>query len=226
MQELRQTVTGLGDETIEFLKALDAAHQTMSHDLRKDLDGHVAGLRHAVAGLRHEAAIFVRDLDDAHQTLAREQHRQLQAEQAQLASAVATLRHQLQAELGKVRSDHGQARRVWSSCARLMRQRRTRQAAPSPMPETPAMPPVETPVSPSVTQPATPPSGEGPHDDLTSIRGIGPAMSRRLNQAGIHTYAQLAASNPDELRKGLGEVGRLASVQEWIAQAAALTRQM
>ncbi len=37
----------------------------------------------------------------------------------------------------------------------------------------------------SKTPPANP-------DDLIAIKGIGPVISKRLNQAGIHTYEQLA----------------------------------
>jgi predicted flap endonuclease-1-like 5' DNA nuclease len=60
---------------------------------------------------------------------------------------------------------------------------------------------------------------EGLPEDLAAIRGIGSGMQRRLNQAGIYTYAQLAGSTPEELRQLLGEATRLAKVEEWIEQA-------
>jgi predicted flap endonuclease-1-like 5' DNA nuclease len=44
-------------------------------------------------------------------------------------------------------------------------------------------------------------------------------MQRRLQKANIFTYAQLAESKPEELRRALGEVGSLASVEDWIEQA-------
>jgi len=56
-------------------------------------------------------------------------------------------------------------------------------------------------------------------DDFTTIRGIGASMQQRLNKAGVYTYAQLAASTPEELRRGLGAVAQLAKVEEWIKQA-------
>ena len=56
-------------------------------------------------------------------------------------------------------------------------------------------------------------------EDLTTIRGIGPAMQNHLNQAGIRTFARLAQSTPDELREILGDAGRLAKVEAWIQQA-------
>ena len=38
-------------------------------------------------------------------------------------------------------------------------------------------------------------------DDLESIQGIGPAYARRLNDAGILTFAELAKADPDNLRQ-------------------------
>ena len=55
--------------------------------------------------------------------------------------------------------------------------------------------------------------------DLTELKGVGEVIRQRLNEAGIYTYMQLAASTPEELRRTLGDVGRLAKVEEWIAQA-------
>jgi predicted flap endonuclease-1-like 5' DNA nuclease len=58
-------------------------------------------------------------------------------------------------------------------------------------------------------------------DDLTLINGIGPAYALRLKEAGITTFAQLAALTPDQLR----QIARLKVWQgepgEWIAQAKA-----
>ena len=34
-------------------------------------------------------------------------------------------------------------------------------------------------------------------DDLTTITGVGPAAAKKLNEAGITTFAQLAAVNPE-----------------------------
>ena len=60
-------------------------------------------------------------------------------------------------------------------------------------------------------------------DDLTKINGIGPAFARRLAEAGISTYAQLAGMTAQEIR----ERAKLAEWQgdpdDWISQARALT---
>lgn len=47
-----------------------------------------------------------------------------------------------------------------------------------------------------------------PHDadDLKKIKGIGPVIAKRLNQAGIYTFAQLADLTLDELEEALGNM--------------------
>ncbi|NTV63537.1 MAG: hypothetical protein HGA65_08385 [Oscillochloris sp.] len=69
------------------------------------------------------------------------------------------------------------------------------------------------------------PSVEPPtsyRDNLTAIHGVGPALQQRLNRAGICTYIQLALSSPEELRRALGDAGRLANIEDWIVQARSL----
>jgi predicted flap endonuclease-1-like 5' DNA nuclease len=61
-------------------------------------------------------------------------------------------------------------------------------------------------------------------DDLTGIPGIGRSTQEHLNDAGIHTYAQLAACNPGYLRTILEGSGRRGNVEEWIAEAAKLAK--
>ena len=43
-------------------------------------------------------------------------------------------------------------------------------------------------------------------DDLTAIKGIGPVISKRLNDAGIYTYEQLASLTLDEFEEALGDL--------------------
>jgi predicted flap endonuclease-1-like 5' DNA nuclease len=66
---------------------------------------------------------------------------------------------------------------------------------------------------------AEPPPGL-PADDLERVEGIGPKISAVLRQAGITTYAQLAALDVEGLRTILGEAGiRLADPGTWPQQA-------
>ncbi len=61
-------------------------------------------------------------------------------------------------------------------------------------------------------------------DDLTVIRGIGIASQNRLYTAGITTYAALAGTPAEEVRKLLGNLARGSRVEEWIAEARELAR--
>jgi hypothetical protein len=56
-------------------------------------------------------------------------------------------------------------------------------------------------------------------EDLTKISGIGPGIQMRLNQAGIYTYAQLARTTHEQLRKALGKFARLVDTYDWIGEA-------
>ncbi|MGQ4810251.1 hypothetical protein NKDENANG_03702 [Candidatus Entotheonellaceae bacterium PAL068K] len=62
---------------------------------------------------------------------------------------------------------------------------------------------------------------------LEHIPGITPRVARRLNQAGILTYADLARQAPERLRTLIssGEPGDM-PVHDWIVQARALTREV
>jgi predicted flap endonuclease-1-like 5' DNA nuclease len=57
-------------------------------------------------------------------------------------------------------------------------------------------------------------------DDLMVIKGIGPVITKRLNNAGIYTFRQLAAITPDRLRQICGElIQRLANEDDILNQA-------
>ena len=43
-------------------------------------------------------------------------------------------------------------------------------------------------------------------DNFTVIKGIGPVILKRLNQAGIYTYEQLAELTLDEFEEALGDL--------------------
>jgi predicted flap endonuclease-1-like 5' DNA nuclease len=68
--------------------------------------------------------------------------------------------------------------------------------------------------------PATTAEGVLDSDDLEEINGIGPVFANRLNEAGIYTFAQLALSEPDQLKEITG-VTRW-DPEDWISQAARL----
>jgi predicted flap endonuclease-1-like 5' DNA nuclease len=57
-------------------------------------------------------------------------------------------------------------------------------------------------------------------DDLQKIKGIGPAFSQRLNEAGIHTFRELAASPPERIKQILGaEEWQDLDIETWLRMA-------
>jgi predicted flap endonuclease-1-like 5' DNA nuclease len=58
-------------------------------------------------------------------------------------------------------------------------------------------------------------------DDLTQIKGIGPAMQNRLRSLGITTFADLAAADPDQLMSKLkgSQPLSLGRVRHWTEAA-------
>jgi predicted flap endonuclease-1-like 5' DNA nuclease len=57
---------------------------------------------------------------------------------------------------------------------------------------------------------------------LDSLRLLGQGMIWRLNNVGIHTLDELAASNPEQLGERLGPIGRLLRCEVWIQAARAI----
>lgn len=61
-------------------------------------------------------------------------------------------------------------------------------------------------------------------DNLKVIKGIGPAIEKKLNGAGIYTFEALARLSVEDLEKILGNARRLAKEGSLIEQAAALAQ--
>lgn len=56
-------------------------------------------------------------------------------------------------------------------------------------------------------------------DDLTTIKGIGLTFARRLQEAGVTSFAALAALSPDEVREMTAVANWQADPADWIAAA-------
>lgn len=57
-------------------------------------------------------------------------------------------------------------------------------------------------------------------DDLTVIKGVGPVYQWKLRDAGFNSYKQLAAADPDQLRRMLDiKNWQRVNVESWIGQA-------
>jgi predicted flap endonuclease-1-like 5' DNA nuclease len=88
------------------------------------------------------------------------------------------------------------------------------------------------PVTPPAPQPASvrteslqPAQSISEKDNLKTIKGIGPAIEKKLNNAGIYTFDALARLRVAELEEILGNARRLAQEGDLIAQAKQLARQ-
>jgi predicted flap endonuclease-1-like 5' DNA nuclease len=80
----------------------------------------------------------------------------------------------------------------------------------------------------TVSQPMQSPiptRGTSTKDNLKIIKGIGPAIEKKLNNAGIHTFEALARLSVEELENILGNAKRLVQEGNLIEQAAALAQQ-
>jgi predicted flap endonuclease-1-like 5' DNA nuclease len=89
------------------------------------------------------------------------------------------------------------------------------QSIPLPMDESSSVEPIiSAPPAPTADHPAG-------GDDLTKIEGIGPKINRTLQQAGILTFHQLAASEPLVLKQILLDANiRIGFPETWPEQAA------
>ena len=195
----------------QFRDALEAERHSLAREQRTDLAAFVAKLR-------TDVTVLVRVFAETRQDMADEQRERLAAfvEELQTDTAalvadigaarqemadeqrerLATERLRLAAKVSKLRralqDDSGEASRLWRSLDALKRGRRV-QPAPRAVP--------------------------AERDDLTQVKGLGPATERRLNDAGIVSLAQLATSSPDEIRQALGNAGARANVNDWIKEA-------
>jgi len=198
-QRLDEQVGKLRQETADLLQGLDVAHQTMAGEQRERLS-------EERAELRNETEAFMQEVRHAHQTLSTTQRQRLAGARQRLDQEVARART-------KLRTDLHEAQQTWGWFNTIMQQRRAGKPAEEVIAvEKAPTPPAKETVTPTAV------------DDLKGIKGIGPGMEKRLNEAGIYTYAQLASKTPAELREALGDVGWLAKVEEWIEKARELAR--
>lgn len=86
---------------------------------------------------------------------------------------------------------------------------------------TPASAPEEAPLANAPRQPSGLAAPEGDADDLTRIKGIGPKLSKTLNELGIYHFRQIAGWQSDEadwVDDYLSFKGRVMR-EQWIEQA-------
>ncbi len=69
---------------------------------------------------------------------------------------------------------------------------------------------------------AAPKAAPAGNDDLTQLTGVGPAFAKKLNDAGVTSFAQVAAWDAAEIERLDGEISGLKTKAEkgdWVAEA-------
>jgi predicted flap endonuclease-1-like 5' DNA nuclease len=190
------------EQRVHELAALRADTATQLHEYRSRREEQATALRdqltNAVTQIHEETQTALTRATMARRAMATSQARRLQAQVAELRTKVHGILHEYQQEWVLI-SDQQIVTTAVASAAPL--------EATSP----PAEPVME----------AKPASKAGARDDLTIIWGIGPAIQQRLYSAGITTFSQLAKRSPEEVRRSLGDGGRVnhSYIDQWIDQA-------
>lgn len=90
-------------------------------------------------------------------------------------------------------------------------------------PKKPAAPKAEAKTeAPKAKAKAAPKAAAAANDDLTALTGVGPALAKKLNEAGITSYAQVAAwtdADLDTLSETISGLKAKAEKGDWIAAA-------
>jgi predicted flap endonuclease-1-like 5' DNA nuclease len=162
------------------------------------------------------------EVEQNHAAMAAELRAHLSDDRAKLAADVAAARDERLADV-EVR------RAGWDSIAAALAKRRAGESvSPQPVavvaPEPKIVAPEPEPVAPEPEPVAIAEPAKEVEEDLTRIRGIGPGMQAHLNAVGIFSFAKLAKADVDMLRLELGDVARLARIEEWIDQAEKLSQ--
>ncbi|MCF8036102.1 MAG: DUF4332 domain-containing protein [Desulfobacteraceae bacterium] len=203
VSEIKDFISELRDGVEEMREKLGNDHSAMAEKLKGDLGNFMGNMKSEVSGMLSDF--------QSQRTDSREKTKQeiadfvsgLRQSVAEIQNSVTSLREQYA-------EDIVEARRAWTGVQTVK---------PKPTGETGKKVRQAAPGGGEDAQAEQSTAAEDLPDDLSIIQGIGSGMQSLLNDAGIYTYAQLAASNPEELRAKLGKAGRMASVDDWIEQA-------
>ena len=188
---------------VDRLREDTAAMRRRQADAHAQRNAEEGGRRRAyVANLRREVWGRMESLGRTRQIEGEALRQGLSQAVGGLAGEVETLRQEVAARRGALQADLAGAREIWHRFSATARGHA----------EAPAAPEAQAPAAPEVPV----------ADDLTAIRGVGPAMAARLVEAGVVSFQQLAELTPDNVRLLLGDSGRLANIEDWIEQARAL----
>lgn len=95
------------------------------------------------------------------------------------------------------------------------------EAAPAPAAEEKKAPAKKAEAAPKAAAKKAAPA-KAANDDLTKLTGVGPALAKKLNDAGVTSFAQIAAWNAAEIERLEAEISGLGAKAEkgdWVAEA-------
>ena len=199
-KEQRETLDANEAARLEETRAATAVRE-------KDVEQRKDGVAEMLTDFREEHAAKAgeqRETLDANEAARLEKARNAAGEREEFAT---DLKGNVSEMLTGFREENEAAHRAWHGDGAL-----TVKTKAKPMPEARVKPKAE-------------PKEEEAPDDLTVIDGIGLATERRINAAGINTYAQFAEHTEETLTNLLGRLPRGADVEAWIEEAAELAQQ-
>jgi predicted flap endonuclease-1-like 5' DNA nuclease/predicted nucleic acid-binding Zn-ribbon protein len=180
------------------------------------LNEQIAELKRETADAKADAERFKRDSDTAKLAI----NAAVNAANEKSNLELSDVRRQLKfAEADLVRAREENTRMAQQSTAKAVEIK----TADAPSAPAPKAEPVA--ISAVVEEAAPAPASvvDAPKDDLTIIEGIGPAIGKQLNDAGVNNFAQLAAMSSDDVKEILENAGnKLANPGTWPEQAALL----
>jgi len=198
MAGVNECVSDLKEGVSDMEEGFRDDHAEMAAKLRDDLGKFAWGIRSHVSDMKEK-------FKGEHDHMAGKSKAEREAFFSGVRNSVAELQEEVAGLLKTFADDLADARRSWSSSSHVGKRAKREKVEPQAKGQAKGKKTVEN-LFP---------------DDLTLIKGIGPGRNKALNDAGIRTFARLAASTPEELRQIFGEPARVADADlaKWIKQA-------
>lgn len=194
--DLRRHMENLESNREQMARNLRDHLSHFHRDLADNVKCKVADLEHAHEKRASEIGHRLQEMGASREQMGAEQQHRLEDEHARLAAAVDQMRNELQTEIGE-------AQQIWGEHLKEMHHKRMAHSR----------------TSPTTHRQSRSATATAHGDDLTVIAGIAAGRQQKLNEIGIHTFADLAHASAQSLREALGSSAHLVNVEEWIQAA-------
>jgi len=215
---IEEYIAALRDEAFDLQGNFHRDHAEMAGKLKNDLQMFVSGIKSTVSDLEKQS-------HNEHIELTGKARAERQIFFSNMKQSLDALNLKTADLLQDIRDDLAGAHKAWSGATPAGEKAAGKARSPAKVQA--ELEKVEFPVKDQKAQEST---EEAPlkvqelfPDDLTEINGIGLAMSKHLNDAGIFTFAKLASSTIEEIRGALGQSAKFANFETWIKEAGKLS---